>query len=336
MTSIVDEIKSNLNGLDFHHLQLLGVLNNGHALFHFFLTEPDVLGQIGVLTQEMQGNPINQSILNDLSVVHDFLRKVFPSLVIKNKSPPTFVEFRTNIVRERNSERTTKELHQAIRSCIDHVSEIMTWFGGALNGVNADKVVANVIRYMKDGHFVIRSPRHPLGNDLELVYQTGSNAEEVHIRGFQLQEQVRAAVFVRGDKISTHNNNDLTDDQLEYLNEFVESYELALKLISDVSDAEVIGTPNYQTIELHTKLISAQELFDLLDSVRRIRVRWESQIKNASFECNRLSLLSRLQILQVMHLVKQSNQELNLLPYLQSSYPEGIHYLNGNSLWNLL
>ena len=189
VVELLEEVKKHTCGLEIHHLKLIGSLTECHQLFLFMQSEPDIIGQIGMLTQEMQGNPVHQGILNNLTLAHGFLLKVLPSLISREQHAAESLDrLSTTLKADRRSEETVSEIIDALKSCVRHVAEITTWFGGALGGVNADKIVANVIRFQNEGRFVARTPRCEGGAGLALLYGTGDN--QFRVSDVRLQEQV--------------------------------------------------------------------------------------------------------------------------------------------------
>ena len=176
----------------------------------------------------MQGNSVHQGILNDLSVSHAFLVNVFPSLFARKRPPlHSAIDLIKSDVRTR-TEKTSEEVLRALRSCIVHNAEISTWFGGALGGINADKIVANVLRFKNDdGHFIGRTPKAFGGSGLDLGCGRDSY---FRVNGVRLQEQVRAAVFVCGD-MDFPEANGLTEAQHSALCDFIKGHETALQIV---------------------------------------------------------------------------------------------------------
>jgi len=179
----------------------------------------------------MQGNAVHQGILNDLSVSHAFLVNIFPSFFARKR--PTLVSILENIKSDvrTKTEKTSEEVISALRSCIVHNAEISTWFGGALGGINADKIVANVLRFKKEGHFIGRTPKAFGGSGLDLGCGEKSSENYFRIDGVRLQEQVRAAVFVCGD-VDSANSNGLTVEQHSALRDFIIGHETASQIVS--------------------------------------------------------------------------------------------------------
>lgn len=196
---------------------------------------------------------MHQGILNDLSVSHAFLLTIFPTLFARDRKPPSLVSIVgliRNDVRTKN-EKSAEEVVRALRSCIVHNAEISTWFGGALGGINADKIVANVLRFKNDGgHFIGRTPKASGGSGLDLgcgggLIASGGGSTSFdqndlvlsaqpntyfRINGVRLQEQVRAAVFVCGD-LDSPDANGLTEAQHSALREFIAGHETAMQIV---------------------------------------------------------------------------------------------------------
>ncbi len=167
-----------------------------------------------------------------MSVTYNFLNTILPSLFTDQKSVSLgSVTQKIGEDARTSTEKTSDEIVRAIQSCILHHAEISTWFGGALGGVNADKIVANVLRFKNDGgQFIGRTPKARGGSGLDLG--CGHDASSYfRINGVRLQEQVRAAVFVGGG-LNSADRNGLSDVQREALSEFIEGHEIANRIVS--------------------------------------------------------------------------------------------------------
>ena len=304
---LLQSVKNGLFGLELYHLQLVGGLNDGHQLFLFLQSEPDIIGQISILTQEMQGNPVHQGILNDLTLVHGFLLRVFPSLISRTEVPSnTLQDLAQRLCAEHGGARAANEMNDALRSCILHVAEITTWFGGALGGVNADKIVANVVRFQREGKYVARTPQYPGGAGLDLVY----GEKEFRVTDVRLQEQVKAAVFVCGDD-GVVNTNGLSEVQRSALRDFINSHEVASKIVSRLAHAEALGHPRYQACEKSLgESIHLESLCEFLKVVDEECNSWDVSMEDVFESSSRFALLSRKQILQVLLAIGKSKPDV--------------------------
>ena len=315
---LLQQVKTGLFGLELYHLHLIAGLNHGYQLFLFMQSEPDIIGQISILTQEMQGNPVHQGILNDLTLVHGFLLRVFSSLISRANAPSTTLhDLARQLCAEHGGARAANEMNDALRSCILHVAEITTWFGGALGGVNADKIVANVVRFQREGRYVARTPHCPGGAGLDLVY----GEKQFRVTDVRLQEQVKAAVFVCGDDGAV-NTNGLNEAQRLALRDFIDSHEVACKIVSRLGHAEALGHPNYQSCEKALgESIHLESLSGFLNVIEEECNAWDVSMEDAFESSSRFALLSRAQVLQVLDAVGKSKPEV-VAAQLRMCFPD--------------
>ena len=188
---LVKEVKDHSHGLEIHHLKLIGCLIECNQLFLFIQSEPDISGQIGKLTQDMQGDPVKQAVLNNLNLSRDFLCDVFPGLISPDEVPgKPFNEFVNKLIEGRRSEEVVNELISALQSSARHIAEISTWFRGAGGAANPGKIVRIVATYLREGHFVARSPRCEGGAGLELLCGGSEGSLQFRVTDVRLQEEV--------------------------------------------------------------------------------------------------------------------------------------------------